>query len=208
MIPFLLIGPLLADLLNQQFTMPWPIEVLSSVLVGGGYAIALAALLRPAFRFDPALASMRDLVLLMAAGGAERGGRRGRLCRPHGYRRATAAAGSHCRHAALLGWRRHRHHGHRPVRALCTDAPTRAADDDETLLQFVAIGLALALVFSLSQSSAIPVVLRSLPADHLARRAHRLGGRQRRHPVSRNLVSFSASKYPRRAGSTSPPSRR
>src|ERR1700754_363285 len=65
MFPFLLVSPLLADLLHQQFAMPWPLEILSSVLIGGGYSIALLFLLRPKLGFDPALSSMRDLVLLM-----------------------------------------------------------------------------------------------------------------------------------------------
>jgi signal transduction histidine kinase len=65
MFPFLLVSPLLADILHQQFAMPWPLEILSSLLIGGGYSIALIFLLRPKMRFDPALSSMRDLVLLM-----------------------------------------------------------------------------------------------------------------------------------------------
>jgi signal transduction histidine kinase len=65
MIPFLLVSPLLADLLHQQFAMPWAMEILSSVLIGGGYSLALIFLMRPKLRFDPALSSMRDLVLLM-----------------------------------------------------------------------------------------------------------------------------------------------
>jgi signal transduction histidine kinase len=65
MFPFLLVSPLLADLLHQQFSMPWAVEILSTVLIGGGYSIALVFLLRPKLRFDPALSSMRDLVLLM-----------------------------------------------------------------------------------------------------------------------------------------------
>jgi signal transduction histidine kinase len=66
MIPFLLVAPLLAELLNQQLAMPWQLEVLVSILVGGGYSIALAILLRPSLGFDPALGSVRDLVTLMA----------------------------------------------------------------------------------------------------------------------------------------------
>src|SRR4029077_16632449 len=54
--------------LNQQFAMPWHVEILASALVGGGYSIAVAFLLRPKLRFDPTLASMHDLVLLL--GGA------------------------------------------------------------------------------------------------------------------------------------------
>ena len=66
MFPLLLVSPLLADLLHQQFAMPWTVEILSSVLIGGGYSIALIFLLRPKLRFRPlALSSMRDLVLLM-----------------------------------------------------------------------------------------------------------------------------------------------
>src|ERR1051325_1146577 len=66
MFPFLLVSPLLADFLNQQLTMSWMAEVLLSLVIGGGYSAALAVLLRPPLRFDPALASMRDLILLTA----------------------------------------------------------------------------------------------------------------------------------------------
>jgi two-component system sensor kinase FixL len=65
MFPFLLVSPLLADVLHQQFSIPWHIEILSSALIGGGYSLALVFLMRPKFGFDPALSSMRDLVLLM-----------------------------------------------------------------------------------------------------------------------------------------------
>lgn len=65
MFPFLLVSPLLADLLHQQFAMPWHLEILSSVLIGGGYSLALLFLMRPKLGFDPALSSMRDLFLLM-----------------------------------------------------------------------------------------------------------------------------------------------
>ena len=65
MIPFLLISPLLADYLTQQFAMPLQVAILAWVLVGGGYSIALAILLHPKLRFEPTLDSMRDLVLLM-----------------------------------------------------------------------------------------------------------------------------------------------
>ena len=81
MIPFLLVGPLLADLLNQQFAMPWPIEI---AVVGAGRRRLfgrVGGFVAAGFRFDPALASMRDLVLLMAAAVVERGLRRRRLCR-------------------------------------------------------------------------------------------------------------------------------
>jgi two-component system sensor kinase FixL len=65
MFPFLLVSPVLADLVHQQFALPWTFEILSSVLVGGGYSLALMFLQRPSLHFDPALSSMRDLVLLM-----------------------------------------------------------------------------------------------------------------------------------------------
>ena len=65
MFPFLLVSPLLADLVHQQFALPWTFEILSSVLVGGGYSLALMFLQRPSLDFDPALSSMRDLVILM-----------------------------------------------------------------------------------------------------------------------------------------------
>jgi len=65
MFPFLLISPLLGDLLNQQFAVPWQVEILAAVLVGGGYSLALTFLLHPKLRFDPTLGSMRDLVLLL-----------------------------------------------------------------------------------------------------------------------------------------------
>ena len=65
MIPFLFIGPLLSDLVQIQSPLPWPIELACTALIGGGYAAALLFLLRPSLKFDPALSSMRDLVLLM-----------------------------------------------------------------------------------------------------------------------------------------------
>jgi two-component system, LuxR family, sensor kinase FixL len=72
MIPFLFIGPFLADLVNGHIVLPWTVEILSIALIGGGYSAALAYLGRSNARFDPALSSMRDLVLLMlvAAGSA------------------------------------------------------------------------------------------------------------------------------------------
>ncbi|MBS0535615.1 MAG: MASE1 domain-containing protein [Proteobacteria bacterium] len=65
MIPFAVAAPLLADILQRQYSLPWTFEVLSSVLVGAGYSLAALVLLRPRLRFDPALSSMRDLLLLM-----------------------------------------------------------------------------------------------------------------------------------------------
>ena len=69
MIPFLFIGPLLADLVLNLPPVPWVVELSFAVLIGGGYSAALVFLLRPSMRFDPALSSMRDLVLLMLVAG-------------------------------------------------------------------------------------------------------------------------------------------
>ncbi len=65
MLAFLFAAPLLSALLLQAHTeLPVPVLVLSSALVGAGYCAAVLVLLRPSLRFDPALSSMRDLMLL------------------------------------------------------------------------------------------------------------------------------------------------
>jgi two-component system sensor kinase FixL len=65
MIPFLFISPFLADLINRQIVLPWTVEILTTALIGGVYSAALIYLKRSNVRLDPALSSMRDLVLLM-----------------------------------------------------------------------------------------------------------------------------------------------
>ena len=65
MIPFLFVSPLLADLNPNHLLLPWVVEFSFAILIGGGYSVALVFLLRPSMRFNPALSSMRDLVLLM-----------------------------------------------------------------------------------------------------------------------------------------------
>ena len=70
MIPFLFIGPFLADLVNGTIVLPWPVEILSVALIGGGYSAALVFLQRANTPFDPALSSMRDLVVLMIVAAA------------------------------------------------------------------------------------------------------------------------------------------
>ena len=65
MLPFLFIGPFVADLVNREIIGPWPVEIISVGLIAGGYSAALIFLTRPNSRFDPALSTMRDLVLLM-----------------------------------------------------------------------------------------------------------------------------------------------
>ena len=69
MIPLLFIGPLLADFVLNLAPVPWVVELSFVVLIGGGYSAALVFLLRSSVRFDPALSSMRDLVLLMLVAG-------------------------------------------------------------------------------------------------------------------------------------------
>jgi signal transduction histidine kinase len=151
MIPFLLVSPLLADFLNQQFAMPWHIEILASALVGGGYSIAVAFLLRPQSRFDPTLASMHDLVLLLLVAVVSA------AFVAAGYVSLTIAAGllpaADFTAAALRYWVG-------DVIGITVIAPfalfalTRRRIlpmTTETLLQFIAIGLALALVFGLAE---------------------------------------------------------
>jgi two-component system, LuxR family, sensor kinase FixL len=67
LIPLLFVGPLLADIVNRQFVLPWPAEILSIAAIGGGYSAALLFLTRPQTRFDPRLSSMRDLAQLILA---------------------------------------------------------------------------------------------------------------------------------------------
>jgi signal transduction histidine kinase len=65
MIPFLFISPLLSDLVQHQPPLPWLVELSTAVIIGGGYSVALMFLSHPRLRFDPALSSIRDLLLLM-----------------------------------------------------------------------------------------------------------------------------------------------
>lgn len=151
MIPFLLVGPLLAELLNQQLAMPWQVEVLASLLVGGGYSIALMILLRPNLRFDPALGSMRDLILLTAAAVVSA------AFAASGYVSLMIATGllpaSDFVTVTLRYWIGDVI-GVMVVAPFALFAMTRRRIlpmTTETLLQFVAIALALALVFGLTQ---------------------------------------------------------
>jgi len=151
MIPFLLISPLLADYLNQQFAMPWHVEILASMLVGGGYSIALTYLLRPSLRFDPTLGSMRDLVLLMVVAVVSA------AFVAAGYVSLTIATGllpmTDFVAATLRSWVGDVI-GITVITPFALFALTRRRIlpmTTETLLQFVAIILALALVFGLTQ---------------------------------------------------------
>ncbi|MDI1346391.1 MAG: MASE1 domain-containing protein [Pseudolabrys sp.] len=64
-IPLLFAAPLLADILVRQLPLSWTVEFITSATIGGFYATGLLILLRPAMRFNPALTSMRDLVMLI-----------------------------------------------------------------------------------------------------------------------------------------------
>jgi two-component system, LuxR family, sensor kinase FixL len=65
MIPLLFIGPFLSDVILIRPPLPLALTSLSAVLIGAGYSLALLFLSRPPTRFDPALSSMRDLLLLV-----------------------------------------------------------------------------------------------------------------------------------------------
>jgi signal transduction histidine kinase len=67
MIPFVFAGVLLSDLVHRPLPLPWLLELAAALLIAGGYATALLALMHPRLRFDAALSSMRDLALLMVA---------------------------------------------------------------------------------------------------------------------------------------------
>jgi two-component system sensor kinase FixL len=151
MIPFLLISPLLADLLTQQFAMPWDVEILASALVGGGYSIALTFLLQKKLRFDPALASMNNLVLLMLVAVVAA------ALVAVGYVSLMIASGllpaTDFTAAAMRYWV-----GDvigitvvTPFALFALTRPRILPMTTESILQFVAIGLALALVFGLVQ---------------------------------------------------------
>ncbi|HZQ13962.1 MAG TPA: MASE1 domain-containing protein [Pseudolabrys sp.] len=146
MIPFLFVSPLLADLLNQQFTMAWAAEILSAALIGGGYSAAVAVLLRPRLRFDPSLSSVRDLVLLMAVAVV------GAAAVALGYVGLTVAAGELTMRdfvAAGLHYWVGDVIGITVITPFALFALTRRRVlpmTAETLLQFLAIALALTLV--------------------------------------------------------------
>ena len=68
-LPLLFVAHLLADLLVRHLPFAWSMELLGVAVIGGGDALGLCFLLRPATRFNPAMASMRDLVTLLAVAG-------------------------------------------------------------------------------------------------------------------------------------------
>lgn len=69
-IPILFVAPLVADLVVRRFALSWPLELLTVAIIGLGYSAALIFLSRPGTRFNPTLASMRDLLLLLVVAAA------------------------------------------------------------------------------------------------------------------------------------------
>jgi two-component system, LuxR family, sensor kinase FixL len=65
-IPLLFAAPLLADSLVRQLPFSWSIELITVAIIGIGYSLGLTFLVRAGTRFNPALASMRDLIVLIA----------------------------------------------------------------------------------------------------------------------------------------------
>jgi two-component system, LuxR family, sensor kinase FixL len=151
MMPFLLVSPLFADFVTQQFAMPWHVEILASVLVGGSYSVALAFLLQPRLRFDPTLGSMRDLILLLVVAVVSA------AIVAAGYVGLTIAEGllpTADFTAATLRYWVGDVIGITVVAPVALFAFTRRhilPMTKETLLQFIAIALALALVFGLTE---------------------------------------------------------
>jgi two-component system, LuxR family, sensor kinase FixL len=64
-IPFLFIAPLVSHLLLNFSPIDLGEGIAHATVIGGGYSAAALFLMRPATRFDPALPSTRDLILLM-----------------------------------------------------------------------------------------------------------------------------------------------
>jgi signal transduction histidine kinase len=64
-LPWLFVAPLLANALVRHFPLPWHVELAGDAIIGGGYAVGLLMLLGPKMRFNPALSSMRDIVIFI-----------------------------------------------------------------------------------------------------------------------------------------------
>jgi C4-dicarboxylate-specific signal transduction histidine kinase len=147
MIPFVIVAPLLAAIVQRQSSLPWSFEIASSVLVGAIYSLAALVLMRPSLRFEPALTSMRDLLLLMLVAAASA------ACVAVGYVGLTVLAGlfpvSDFAAAALRNWI-----GDvigiivvAPFSLLVLTRPRLLKLSTETVLQLAAIALALVVVF-------------------------------------------------------------
>ncbi len=64
-LPFLLVAPVVSDIVIRHLLLSFPVELIAAVIAGVGYSAVLALLMRPSLRFDPALPSLRDLFLLL-----------------------------------------------------------------------------------------------------------------------------------------------
>jgi two-component system sensor kinase FixL len=65
-IPLLFVAPLLADSLVRQLPFAWTVELGTVAIIGIGYSLGLTFLTRAGAHFNPALTSMRDLIVLIA----------------------------------------------------------------------------------------------------------------------------------------------
>lgn len=65
-VPLLFVAPMLADSAVRHMPFPWPVELLTTGLIGVVYGGALLVLKHPRLRFDPALQSLRSLLQLLA----------------------------------------------------------------------------------------------------------------------------------------------
>jgi signal transduction histidine kinase len=70
MIPYLFVAPFLADLIVRHLPLPWTLELATTAIIGCGYALALLFLLRPKTRFNFLLSAFRDLFLLLVTAAA------------------------------------------------------------------------------------------------------------------------------------------
>ncbi len=70
-LPAVILGPLLSELLLDQSRLPWLVEFVRDLALGSATAIALLVLTSRRLRFDPALASLRDLVTLLVIAAIE-----------------------------------------------------------------------------------------------------------------------------------------
>src|SRR3569832_312671 len=147
MIPFVIVAPLLAAIVQRQSSLPWTFEIVSSVLGGAIYSLAALFLMRPRLRFEPSLTSMRDLLLLMLVAAVSA------ACVAAGYVGLTVTAGlfpiSEFAAAALRNWI-----GDligiivvAPFSLLALTRPRLLHQSTETMLQLAAIALALVVVF-------------------------------------------------------------
>lgn len=64
-LPWLFVAPLLADALVRQLPLPIWAELIAALIIGLGYGAGASALTQPSLRFDVALKSKRDLLLLV-----------------------------------------------------------------------------------------------------------------------------------------------